>query len=165
MSEEFEKLCNSYGIELGNPIEVPAKGTVPKGPCASCGNTNAPSQEAIEKINGFVTRLYEICLDRTPDADGLASWCNSLVYHDLSGSEVAYGFVFSPEFKDKNLSDEDFVEDMYKAFFNRASDPDGKNTWLTLLASGEYDREGVFGGFTGSTEFNNLCNSYGITRE
>ena len=30
-------------------------------------------------VEGFVTRLYNTCLDREPDPDGLENWVNNLV--------------------------------------------------------------------------------------
>lgn len=33
-----------------------------------------------------------------------------------NAKEVAYGFVFSDEFKSKNLSDSDYVKTLYRVF-------------------------------------------------
>ena len=81
----------------------------------------------------------------------------------ISGTEAAYGFFFSKEFKDKNLSDEEFIKRLYKTFMDRDPDSAGFNDWKGRLANGA-SREDVFYGFANSTEFGNICASYGIVR-
>lgn len=156
-SEEFNNLCKNYGITLGDGIDVPKYGTVPKGKCSVCGKTDG--------VTAFVTRLYNVCLDREPDAAGLKDWTESLWSHTRSGKTASFGFIFSQEFQNKGLSDEDYVEYLYKAFFDRASDAAGKADWLNRMHTQGYNREAVFNGFVGSTEFDNLCKKYGITRD
>ena len=155
MSTEFRGLCSQYGINIGSAIEVPQYGTIPSGPCSACGK-EAP-------VKGFVTRLYQICLEREPDAAGLSSWINVLVAHQNSGRDVAYGFVFSDEFKGRNYSNTDYVKQLYRAFLGRESDPAGLESWVRLLDNGT-SREEVFDGFVGSQEFTDICASYGIVR-
>ena len=165
-STEFRNICESYGIELGDPIAVPANGTTQGGAaCSICGTVDPDTGGGSGTgIDGFVTRMFNVCLDRTPDAEGLATWTNALSSHAMTGSQVAHGFIFSPEFTGRGLSNADYVEYMYKAFFGRPSDAGGKAMWVGFLEDGSYDREAVFAGFTGSTEFGNLCAEYGITR-
>ena len=155
-SAEFSGLCTQYGIVLGDGISIPQYGTVPKGPCSICGATDG--------VTAFVTRLYNICLDRTPDAGGLSDWTNSLWNHEKSGGSVAFGFIFSQEFINKNLSDEDYVEYLYRAFFDRNADAGGKADWVNRMNNQGYSRVDVFDGFVGSAEFNTLCKKYGIVR-
>ncbi len=156
-SAEFTNICAEYGITLGDGIAIPQYGTVPHGPCSVCGKTDG--------VTAFVTRLYNICLDREPDTDGLNDWTNSLWEHSRSGRTVSAGFIFSEEFTNKGLNDEDYVEYLYRAFFDRSSDEGGKSDWLNRMHNEGYSREDVFNGFVGSTEFDNLCKKYGITRE
>ena len=49
-------------------------------------------------IRSFVTRMYEVCLDRDPDADGLNDWSNRLATGQAQGADIAFGFIFSDEF-------------------------------------------------------------------
>jgi hypothetical protein len=46
---------------------------------------------------------------------------------------------------------------------DRASDSSGKSHWLELLSQG-VSREYIFRGFAQSTEYTNICTSYGIER-
>ncbi|MCR5654253.1 MAG: DUF4214 domain-containing protein [Lachnospiraceae bacterium] len=155
-SDEFNNICNEYGIQKGDPLDIPQYGTVPTGKCTVCGTTDG--------VTAFVTRLYNVCLDRDPDDAGLADWTGKLWAHERSGRDVSFGFIFSKEFQNRGFSNEDYVEYLYKAFFGRASDAAGKADWVGRLNGGA-SREDVFNGFVGSTEFDNLCKKYGITRD
>ena len=157
LSNEFKALCNQYGIEQGKKINVPANGTMPNGKCSICGKEDG--------VTSFVKRLYKVCLNRDADAGGLETWTKSLRNHTETGRSVAYGFIFSNEFKNKNYSNEAYVEYLYEAFMGRSSDANGKKMWVDLLNSGKYTRVKVFDGFVGSAEFTVICNSYGITRD
>ncbi len=100
-------------------------------------------------------------LDREPDADGLESWCQTL-FEDPNGADnIVKGFVFSKEMIEKNLSNEDFVEMLYKTFLNRASDPEGKAGWVEQLEN-NHNRYDVSCGFIYSGEFKKICQSYGL---
>lgn len=114
-------------------------------------------------VTSFVTRLYTLCFGRQPDEGGMLDWKNSLVTKRRSGADVAYGFFFSPELKNRNLSDREFVDLCYKVLLDRNADPNGSAYWLSCMRDG-VTREGVFKGFAESKEFNDLCVSYGITR-
>ena len=74
---------------------------------------------------------------------------------EVTGAEVAYGFIFSQEFQNKNYSDADYVEHLYLSLMGRASDADGKADWVTHLKNG-VSRLYVFRQFTDSAEFGNL---------
>ncbi|HHT78607.1 MAG TPA: DUF4214 domain-containing protein [Actinobacteria bacterium] len=112
-------------------------------------------------VEGFVTRLYNTCLDRNPDPDGFANWVNNLVTGRITGGRAAYGFIFSDELINKNLNNDEFLIVMYKAFFDRSPDPGGYENWMGLLNSGS-SREFVFSNFVNSDEFANICSKYGI---
>lgn len=155
LSGEFRGICAEYGIELGNGVAVPAIGTAPNGICAACGKEDG--------VTSFVKRMYSVCLDREADNGGLSSWCYQLRNHVLSGRNVAYYFIFSPEFLAKNCNDADYVEYLYRAFMGRESDVGGKNGWLYWLNHG-WSREQVFEYFVTSQEFTLICGDYGIVR-
>ena len=112
-------------------------------------------------VEDFVTRFYRLCLSRDADPDGLNGWVSALLKGDLTGSDVANGFVFSKEFTDKNTTDDEYLEVLYEAFFNRPPDATGKQAWLDAIASGS-SREDVLNGFIFAEEFKQLCDSYGI---
>lgn len=151
-SQEFSKICDGYGIIRGTG-DWSDSNFVITGDCKICGSKN-------KTVTDFVTRLYNVCLDRQPDENGLAAWINE-IKNGKSGAETAYGFIFSKEFQQKNLCDSHFVEYMYRAFFDRNSDPEGKAGWVRVLVNGG-TKGNVFSGFVGSQEFKKLCAQYGI---
>jgi len=113
------------------------------------------------QVEQFVSRFYQVCLDRQPDQDGLNKWVDSLLDGTKTGADVAKGFIFSAEFTAKNYNNETFVTVLYKAFFDREPDPAGFNSWVLNLSRGA-TRQAVVDGFTHSQEFADLCSRYGI---
>ncbi len=123
----------------------------------------APDQPNIEQVSSFVSRMYTVALDREAEQKGLDDWTNRLLTHQTDGAGIAHGFIMSDEFKNKNLPDETYVDILYRTFFDREADPDGKTTWTEALSNGN-SRDFVLAGFVNSVEFDNLCVSFGITR-
>ena len=125
------------------------------------------TDEQKAQVESFVRRFYKEVLGRNQaqiDADtaGIANWTNALISGQQSGAEVAYGFVNSGEFRNRDLNNDQFVKTMYKAFFNRDPDTDGYQGWYNDLQNGNKTRLQVFEGFVKSGEFKTLCESYGI---
>ena len=113
-------------------------------------------------VENFVTRFYQECLFRDPDAAGLEIWTNNLLSQIQTATDVAYGFIYSQEFTNKNTTNEEYLTILYRAFFNRDPDQAGWDVWLSELSAGK-DRGHVLNGFLGSQEFLNLCEDYAIT--
>ena len=145
-SDEFGSLCGSAGIASGY-YQVGAE---------------IYSQT---QVNAFVNRLYISCLGRAGDRGGMEYWVKALLSHQLTGAQAANNFIFSPEFTGFNVSPEDYVRVLYRAFMGRdaASDPNGLNYWVGKINSGA-SRRSVFTGFVNSNEFSSICSSYGIVR-
>ncbi|MBR6382483.1 MAG: DUF4214 domain-containing protein [Lachnospiraceae bacterium] len=143
-STEFYNICDSYGITAGRYVM-------------------GYDRKTINNVNLYVERMYKICLGRIGDKDGQKNWVEKLITKQISGSECARSFIFSKEYINKGLSDEDFVENLYLAMFGRPSDADGKYNWLFALKNG-MTRDEVFAGFANSIEFDNICKAYGINR-
>jgi hypothetical protein len=113
-------------------------------------------------VAAFVSRFYRQCLDRRPERAGLDDWTNALLDQVITGADVAREFINSTEFKAKNTTNEEYLDILYRAFFNREPDPAGWDFWLAELNTGK-DRGYVLDGFLGSQEFSKLCETYGIT--
>ena len=114
-------------------------------------------------IEGFVYRLYNVALIRDAEDAGLADWMNRLDTKKESAAEVARGFFFSDEFLDRNYTNEQYVEFLYRTMFGRDSDEGGKAYWLKCLENGA-SREYVYHGFAESQEFTGLCEDFGVDR-
>ncbi|WP_066646342.1 DUF4214 domain-containing protein [Christensenella timonensis] len=111
---------------------------------------------------GFVQRLYEIILSRQPDASGKAYWVTRLNSQLETGASASYNFLFSKEFSNKNFSDSDFLDILYRAMMNREADTSGKNYWQSFLDKGA-SRKYVFANFVNSSEFKQVCSSHNIS--
>ena len=123
-----------------------------------------------KSVKQFVTRFYQECLGRTPASNRLNNWAKYLLSGEKTGADVAYGFVFSPEFLGMNTTDQEFLYVLYKAFFNRQPDSGGYARWLnelscnTPIVGQKAARKNILNAFLGAPEFKTLCSNYGITR-
>lgn len=116
------------------------------------------------QVQAFVTRLYQLVLRRAPENGEDQNWINKLMNHTASGAEVAQGFFFSQEFTEvKKVSDEEFVNILYRTMMNREADAGGYSDWTDSMKNG-MSREYVYHGFAESQEFTNICGEYGIER-
>lgn len=111
----------------------------------------------------FVTRLYQTALERNPDPNGLRDWSNDLYTGKLTGAQVVERIFDSEEFAKKEKTDAEYVELLYRAVFNRASDASGREQWLEFLDTG-FSRKKVLKGFVDSGEFANLCAGYEVNK-
>ncbi len=141
-SQEFYNLCDSYGVFAGYY------------------NMNL-DMHSNALINGFVDRFYTICLGRHGDIGGQAGWVQSLSSGALTGVDLANGFVFSNEFLNADVSNEDYVDVLYHTFMGRDADSLAK-VWSHYLNRGSMCREEVFDNFSSSAEFGAICSEYGI---
>ena len=114
-----------------------------------------------EGLEGFVTRCYRVALSRDPDKAGHADWVRWLQDGTVDATSCTYGFVFSKEMNNKNLSDEDFVKTLYRLFMDREGEATGVAFWTKYLKDG-HSRLEVFYGFADSIEFACIKANYGI---
>lgn len=124
-------------------------------------NREQTNQYWIDGLNKFLDRLYYTGLGRATDPDGRFTWMNHIIYDGCSGADLVRGILFSPEFLNKNVSNEEFVQIVYRVILDREADGDGLATWTAALASGQ-SRQSVIEGFMGSVEWANLCLIYGL---
>jgi len=136
-SPEFTNLCRSYGL-------TPDSATPPIG------------------VRMFVTRLYAEALNRQPDASGLLNWLGHM-QNGMPGTAVARSFIFSVEVANRNQTNDQFVEMLYRTLLGRDSEPAGKANWLGHLQNG-MTRETVFNHFAASPEFIGICNAHNVRR-
>jgi hypothetical protein len=109
----------------------------------------------------FVSKLYLNYLGRKADANGLAAWTDALVSHKATGSKVVYSFVYSDEFQNKPMDNEEFVKAMYSTILEREADSNGLKAWVDVLDNG-CTRKKVLSGFLNSDEMKRLCARIGM---
>ena len=153
-----------YRFKCDKDVEIisntaPAKPSNPSGSSEPSGTTVVSSSGTFED---FVERLYVVALGRVSEEEGKAHWCKVVGNGSYSGADCARFFLTSPEFNGRNLNNEEYLKVLYKTFFDRdaANDPDGFNFWLGKID--EWGRGRVLEGFIDSTEWCNICASYGV---
>gem|GEM_PF-2049377 len=122
------------------------------------------STQALGPKESFVSRLYRYMLNSTYDDEGLNYWVGEL-NKGKSALDIAEQFFFSDQFRDENLSDEDFIKRLYWTFLNRDpnEDMEGVNYWKSLIEDKGYSRLLVLYGIAFSDEFKQLAEDAGIT--
>lgn len=141
-SPEFTKLCEDYGIIRGNVNLTEAR-------------------DKNVGITQFISRLYTKALKRTPDVDGLNAWADVILSGRENPEKVAFGVLFSDEFKNKKLSNAEYLNVLYRVFMGREADPVGFNAWKKMLDDG-WRRDVIFYGFSKSDEFSEILSSFGL---
>lgn len=121
--------------------------------------TETPVDE--DNIQKFVRRMYKVCFDREPDEAGFEGWCNGLKNGTENYRSIALGFLTGEEMTVRNLSDEEYVTEVYKALFDREPDEGGYNGWLNALKNG-MTRAELVEGFIVCDEYSNICDEYEI---
>ncbi|NVD97856.1 DUF4214 domain-containing protein [Massilia sp. BJB1822] len=104
---------------------------------------------------GQLYRLYQAAFGRTPDEGGFGFWLNARD-RDISLVSIARDFVNSPEFLrlyGSNLSDAQFVTQLYANVLHRAPDEGGFRFHLNDLTVIGQTREHVLLNFSESPEF------------
>ena len=105
--------------------------------------------------SGEMFRLYNAAFARFPDADGLKYWIDEFSSGRNTRRVVAQSFLGSSEFTEKygsNVSDETYVNNLYKNVLGRDADAEGLNYWVGNLSSGIETRYEALLGFAESAE-------------
>lgn len=116
-----------------------------------------------EKVNDFVTRLYDLCLGRKPDSQGLKNWSSKIINNEATAADVSLGFIKSDEFKKKNLSTHDYIDVLYRVYLNRKGSEAEISNWMKTASNG-VSKQYLIRGFVHSDEFTKMCGEYGINR-
>lgn len=120
----------------------------------------APLNSRADDIGDFVDRCYSLTLGREADQEGHDYWCSELTLGHITGSCVAYKFIFSDEFISKNVSDDQYVNTLYALFMGRQADEEGLRFWTEQLQA--VPKGAVFAGFANSKEFYDICEGFNI---
>ena len=146
-------------VTPASDTEVPAD-TTPSGSSSPAPVVSAEQSRAMT-VSNFVERLYLTALNRSYDVTGRDNWVDQIINKDASGSSIARGFFNSQEFIARELDNEEFVNTLYRVFFDREPDTQGFTNWINALENGA-TRSEVINEFAGSTEWTSMCARYGI---
>ena len=166
VSKEFTGICASYGIKPGNvnirlsaqsEEELSMLALNAKEPITRRSETKPNRVEIInpsdtidmnigtavqavyineEKAKEFIGRCYKLILGREASEAELENWIGQMVNGTKTPDQIARGFLFSNEFKAKNVSSEELVKILYRVYMNRDADPEGLKTWTEKLDGG-----------------------------
>jgi len=141
-SPEFTKICDSYGIQRGN-VELPKY--IDKNP----------------NLTMFTNRLYREALGRAGEEEGLEYYAREISLGKVLPLQAAKNFIFSQEFEDRKLGNEEYVKVLYKTFMGREYDAKGLQYHLDRMEDGA-SREDILLGFAASPEFKTIMESFGL---
>ena len=110
---------------------------------------------ALQMLMHYLTQIYNASFKRLPDPDGLRYWIGNFSSGKDDERAVASSFLASDEFKQRygeDVSNENYVNTLYKNVLERDADTGGLNYWLGQLNSGVETRYEVLLGFSESAE-------------
>jgi hypothetical protein len=95
----------------------------------------------------YVQGLYQVVLERAPDAPGLSFWTQILTNGARTRADVAFYFLSSDEGYDLAISQS------YNAFLHRNPDPVGQQFFFTAFATGTLTPTSFAAAILGSNEY------------
>lgn len=112
----------------------------------------------IDGTAGQVYRLYQAAFDRKPDLSGFAYQIAAVEVAGTGMTQLAQNFIDSPEFANRygNLSDAQFITQLYVNVLHRMPDDGGLAFYLDGLATNAFSRARILLGFSASPENQNL---------
>ena len=162
VSDSINKESVYFNVSVVTPTPTPVTPT-PTTPTPATPTPVTPTPyDAKTDIRGFVERLYNYVLGRASEPGGIDYWTDELYCFRQTGAQVAIGFIDSAEFAGRNKSDEEFVDILYRTFFDREPEAEGKKFWVSQLKSKTMTRHQVAMGFIDSPEWADKCAEYGI---
>jgi hypothetical protein len=101
-----------------------------------------------------VVRLYLAYFNRIPDYNGLTYWINAF-RGGRSLISISDTFAQSDEFRSTygSLSDDQFVDQVYRNVLGRNADADGRAYWVGQMRQGKVTRGGLMVNFSESGEY------------
>ena len=142
-SPEFAEVCARYNM-------VP--GTIPP----------VEGRDLNWNVTEFVSRAYDLLLERRPDVGGLNYWTKEIASGNIAANSLVNELVRSPEFSAKGLDDASVLALLYKAMFDRQIDDGGCQYWLGILDYG-VSMSCIISMIGACPEFAEVCARYGMT--
>lgn len=113
------------------------------------------------EAEAYVRQLYVGLLGREPDDAGKVAHVNMILNNNSKCGAVAEAIAGSAEFRNRTLSNEEYVRALYLGLFGREPDAGGLDTYVGALKSG-YSRNWVLTQMLSSLEFTKVCLDYGM---
>ena len=158
-SIEFKGICDRFGITPGSVqvrsamvkrVSIDPEGADPAAPVVRAGYNSEFINE--EKVRAFVKHCYESVLEREGDAEGVEAYTGLILNGRKTPKQVAYEFVFSPEFQNRLPGNEAFIRILYRLYLNREPNAEELAGWVAMLEGGT-SLEEIVKGFADGAEF------------
>lgn len=143
-SPEFRGYCDSYNVASGKI-------------------TLTDPVDLYPNLVAFVNRNYNSFLNRTPDYGGLNYYVGMLANKQLTAAQLVDSLVSSDEFKNSQVTSNDYLARLYGGLMGRSADQGGLNYWLNYLFNG-YSRRYILSSFINSPEFTAICSNYNVNK-
>ena len=117
-----------------------------------------------DKVNSLVDQLYKGFYGRSGDKSGIDYWSNLIISGEKTIADVVEIFVNSSEMKDKNYSDKQYIEVVYRALLRREVNSKELDYWTDILKSGN-SRKFVLSSNFNSEECQSILNRIGISNK
>ncbi len=105
----------------------------------------------------FVQHCYLSVLGREADEEGLNIYTEDILQGAKTPKQVARGFIFSEEFRNRMPGNEEMIRILYQLYLYRDADEAGLAEWVGPLNGGA-TLESVIDGFANSNEFRKVTN-------
>jgi alpha-tubulin suppressor-like RCC1 family protein len=110
--------------------------------------------------------FYRGLLGRLPDDGGFRYWLEQFQTAQCQGAEainaaveaISRLFATSPEYRNRERMNSEYLQDLYNAFLRRGADVNGFAYWLNRLDSGDLTREQARRAFIATSEFQGRVN-------
>ncbi len=126
-----------------------------------CEKNSLKAFDRDDMIEAFIERFYNFALKRESDKGGMEYWKEALKSKKKNAIEIGIYFFLSPEFKAKNLKEEEVVTMLYRTFLGREPDSGGLKYWVDRAKNG-LSRRDMIAGFAYSKEFSQIASKYGL---
>ncbi len=125
----------------------------PATPVSATEETAVPPSSCPE-LTDSIRRLYLAYFNREPDADGFTGWVEKYQSGEADLPTISEELAISDEFAVRygSLSDDRFVELVYRNVLRRSPEENGRDHWVSALSAG-YPRGLLMLAFSESEEF------------
>lgn len=144
-TEEFENICKDMDVARGN-INFSA--------VAESDNRDLSARQR------FIKQVYNAFFDRTPNASEYSNWGYAM-NTGTTATKFIQSIAFSTGYKNRHVSNEEFVADLYYAVFGRQISEKTQAVYAEELRTKTSKYE-LLNRFISSLEFQNSCRSLSL---
>ena len=156
-------IIGTYGYNIANANKLPVSSSTANTVASLySGNRNLdPQMVRTLIVNNFVERLYPQAFGRSFDVSGRDAYVNGILNGTYTGTDVIKMMFTSSESTARNMSNEAFVNALYRAFFDRDADAAGRANWVNALNNG-MTRSQLIDAFAATSDWADVCSFYMI---